>query len=241
MGRKDENYHAQVKVEAWEHLIGYTVEDATGARIGTLKALWEDFTRRPAYLGIATSWLDFGRIHVVPAQYASISERTKRIRLPFSAATVKHAPECHGKAEITLRGETKIRDYYRGKAVEGALETLDKGPQSVRPQPLARPMRQEIEPPHDWRPRPDPEAFEVTHEDTFVDEHDARTGYDSGQGLRRVDRDDLEAKRETESDLGLPGRHPQEEQEPFIPLRDLDSDAERRRRFGDADRDQPLR
>lgn len=117
MARQEENYHAQAQAVAWEYLIGYSVEDEKGEKIGTVKALWEDFTRQPAYLGIATSWLDMGRIHVVPAHYATVSERKQCIRLPFAADIVKNAPECHAADEITLRGETKIRDYFRRQGV----------------------------------------------------------------------------------------------------------------------------
>jgi len=117
MARQEENYHAQAQAVAWEYLIGYSVEDGKGEKIGTVKALWEDFTRQPAYLGIATSWLDMGRIHVVPAHYATVSERKQCIRLPFAADIVKNAPECHAADEITLRGETKIRDYFRRQGV----------------------------------------------------------------------------------------------------------------------------
>ena len=117
MARQEENYHAQAQAVAWEYLIGYSVEDEKGEKIGTVKALWEDFTRQPAYLGIATSWLDMGRIHVVPAHYATVSERKQCIRLPFAAEIVKSAPECHAADEITLRGETKIRDYFRRQGV----------------------------------------------------------------------------------------------------------------------------
>jgi len=117
MAYQDDKYHRHAQVDAWEHLLGYAVLDRQGDKIGTVKALWEDYTRQPAYLGIATSWLDLGRIHLVPAQFATLSERHKCLRLSFPADVVKGAPECHASDEITLSGETKIRDYYDRKGI----------------------------------------------------------------------------------------------------------------------------
>lgn len=117
----DDKYHRQAQVDAWEHLLGYEVLDEKGGKIGTVKALWEDYTRQPAYLGVATSWLDLGRIHLVPAQFATLSERQRCVRLSFPADVVKGAPECHANDEITLSGETKIRDYYSRKGIGSGM------------------------------------------------------------------------------------------------------------------------
>jgi len=117
MSYQDDKYHRQAQADAWEHLLGYDVLDQQGDKIGTVKALWEDYTRQPAYLGVATSWLDMGRIHLVPAQFATLSERKRCVRLSFPADVVKGAPECHATDEITLSGETKIRDYYYRKGI----------------------------------------------------------------------------------------------------------------------------
>lgn len=121
MAYQDDKYHRHAQVDAWEHLLGYAVLDRNGDKIGTVKALWEDYTRQPAYLGVATSWLDLGRIHLVPAQFATLSERQKCLRLSFPAEVVKGAPECHANDEITLSGETKIRDYYERKGIGAGL------------------------------------------------------------------------------------------------------------------------
>ncbi len=118
MAHQDDNYHRQAHhQEAWAHLLGYPVFGPDGGKIGTVKALWEDYTRQPAYLGIGTSWLDMGRIHVVPAQFATLSERRQCLRVPFKADVIRDAPQCHAQDEITLSGETKIRDYFHRKGI----------------------------------------------------------------------------------------------------------------------------
>lgn len=118
MAHQDDKYHRQAHhQEAWAHLLGYPVFGPDGGKIGTVKALWEDYTRQPAYLGIGTSWLDLGRIHVVPAQFATLSERRQCLRVPFEAEVIRNAPQCHAQDEITLSGETKIRDYFHRKGI----------------------------------------------------------------------------------------------------------------------------
>ena len=64
-------------------LIGCDVLDKTGEKIGTLECLWEDETRQPAFLGVRTGWLGFGKIHVVPA-YSAERQGYQTLRLPFS-------------------------------------------------------------------------------------------------------------------------------------------------------------
>lgn len=168
MANRDDQYHRQAQVETWAHLLGYEIIDQAGEKIGTVKALWEDYTRQPAYLGVATSWLDMGRIHVVPAQFFSLSEKRKCLRLPFAADVVKGAPECHAEDEITLSGETKIRDYFYRKGIgAGAV-----GPASgAGERPESR---------GDWSPRgrqdeDNPRGFQERIRDS-VDEGKARLG-----------------------------------------------------------------
>lgn len=222
MGNKHPNYHAQEKAEAWEHLLGYAVEDASGTRIGTLKALWEDFTRRPAYLGVATGWLAFGNIHIVPAQYAGVSERLRRIRLPFSAETVRRAPECSAKSEITLKGETKIRDYYRGK-LRASMTDGDIAAR-VAPDGIG-----------DWRRGVSPAEDLNPVERTETDDESPRTG------LRKFEHDTRPRQGETEPELGLPDRDPHAApEEGFVPMPDLDPDFGKTRRPRGPDPDRPL-
>lgn len=118
MAYQDEYSGASAQMEEHERLIGFAVEDETGEKVGTVKAVWEDHTGQPAYLGVATGWLGLGRIHVVPVHYASISESAKRIRLPFAADTVKNAPDYDSDFDIASEGETAIRNYYRDHGVD---------------------------------------------------------------------------------------------------------------------------
>jgi hypothetical protein len=112
----EEDYRgAQAQADSHEHLIGFDAEDETGDKIGTVKAVWEDETGQPAYLGVATGWLGVGRIHLVPAGYAAVSERGRRIRLPFRAEIIKAAPDFEADSDITPAAESAIRSFYRGR------------------------------------------------------------------------------------------------------------------------------
>jgi len=262
MAYQDDKYHRQAQVDAWEHLLGYAVLDRQGDKIGTIKALWEDYTRQPAYLGVATSWLDMGRIHLVPAQFATLSERNKCVRLSFSAEVVKGAPECHANDEITLSGETKIRDYYYRKGIgtgsgRGSGESMEAHSREGQPYRSA-----------DWTARE--RRNEPEDSRSFKDR--IRDAVDEGKAKLSRDPDRPAESDRAEREMGLPfeedkptlrkvyhetpvaqpvrprdeepGRRVEDvrerEEDDFIPLRKDASEAERHMR--DEDRDElPLR
>jgi len=258
MARQEENYHAQAQAVAWEYLIGYSVEDGKGEKIGTVKALWEDFTRQPAYLGIATSWLDMGRIHVVPAHYATVSERKQCIRLPFAADIVKNAPECHAADEITLRGETKIRDYFRR---QGVPTDFDHGPdqpakhtgRSSRPEstgnvhrlaePDWSPQAREKEP-EKFRPRREPE--ETLEEEPEIDDRRSlreriTDAVERGKSEFKKDREDREDRDEERPSSLRKVYHDQPVAEPVLPREENREYSESIHREKDEDSFVPLR
>jgi hypothetical protein len=108
----------QARSEANGYLIGFAAEDPGGEKVGTVKAVWDDDSGSPAYIGVATGWLGLGRIHVVPAQDAAISGRDRRIRFPFAAGTIKAGPEFVADYALEPEGERFIRAYYRDQFAE---------------------------------------------------------------------------------------------------------------------------
>jgi hypothetical protein len=266
MAYQEDKYHRQAQKETWEHLLGYAVLDKNGDKIGTVKALWEDYTRRPAYLGVATSWLDMGRIHVVPAQFATLSERRKCLRLPFDAAVVKDAPQCHAADEITLSGETKIRDHYYRKGIGTGWGHGYGEPETGR--------LREAKPARDPRPAPAPDWSardrREAEEDSRSFRERVRDAVDEGKAKLSGDDepDRPEEYGRAEREMGLPfsderpplrkiyhetpvaepvlpreeagDRRPREEDDDFVPLRRDALEAESRRRDEDRE-DLPLR
>src|SRR6185436_9614031 len=89
--------------------IGYEVVDNADHKIGTLECLWSDERGEASFLGVRTGWL-FGKTHVVPAHSAHVSERGRKIRLPYDEQKVKDAPAFD--ADVTLSDENE-RDIYR--------------------------------------------------------------------------------------------------------------------------------
>jgi hypothetical protein len=270
MAYQDDKYHRQAHQESWEHLLGYAVLGPDGDKIGTVKALWEDYTRQPAYLGIATSWLDMGGIHLVPAQFATVSERRQCLRLPFDAEVVKNAPQGHATDEITLSGETKIRDYYYRKG-------FGTGAGPGHAEPASVPIREDKPAPspdwsaHDRRKQEEEESrsFRERVRDA-VDEGKAKLAGEKEKDRPRDygEKDGPQEYGRPEREMGLPfseerpplrkishetpvaqpvlprepetGPRPREEDEEFIPLRREISEVESRRRDDDRE-DRPLR
>lgn len=118
MAYQDENRGAQAQLSEYERLIGYDVEDKDGRKAGKVETVWEDHTGQPAFLGIRTGWLGLGKIHVVPAHYATYSDSSHAIRLPFDEDTIKSAPDFEAESEFTEEGETRLYEYYRGRGLE---------------------------------------------------------------------------------------------------------------------------
>ena len=63
-------------------LVDYAVVDKNNNKVGTVDAIWQDTSGQPEYLAVRTGWLGLGKAHVVPAQFADVNDRSKRIRLP---------------------------------------------------------------------------------------------------------------------------------------------------------------
>ncbi|MDB5105807.1 MAG: hypothetical protein JWP91_3496 [Fibrobacteres bacterium] len=128
MAYQDENLSSQAQMNEYERLLGYDVEDKDGNKIGSVKTVWEDHTGQPAFLGISTGWLGLGKIHVVPAHYATYTERGKRIRIPFNEDVIKSAPEFESDYDFTEEGESRLYEYYRGKGMDTSFYDRDRSP-----------------------------------------------------------------------------------------------------------------
>jgi uncharacterized protein (TIGR02271 family) len=95
----------------FSNYIGHDVVDTSGNKIGTLECLWTDNNNEPTFLGVRTGWL-IGKTHVVPAHQAYVSERGRRIRLPYDADRIKSAPSYDPGIELDERTEQHIYSYY---------------------------------------------------------------------------------------------------------------------------------
>jgi hypothetical protein len=130
MARADENGGSQALAEKESERIGYDALDASGKRVGMVKAAWEDGSGRLVYVGIATGWLGLGRVHVVPARDAVIVEGERQIRMPFEASMITMGPDFNADYRISEEGERLIRAYYlhQGDLDQGADGDADFNP-----------------------------------------------------------------------------------------------------------------
>lgn len=105
--------------------LDYTVIDREGGKVGTVDSVWEDHSGQPAYVGVKTGWLGMGKAHVVPAHRAEVSDSTRKIRLPYSAETIKNAPSFDQNVAVDEAAEARISDYYRGYGYDRAAWEAD--------------------------------------------------------------------------------------------------------------------
>ena len=97
---------------AYYNLVDLDVVSADGQALGNLHGMWSDHTTGSIeYLGVKASWF-FGKNFVVPAVGAEVEEDQHRIRLPYTAACVKGAPQFAAEAEIDEDHEEEINRYY---------------------------------------------------------------------------------------------------------------------------------
>jgi sporulation protein YlmC with PRC-barrel domain len=91
-------------------LVGREVLDESGETVGTVEAFWMDpSTGRVEFLGVKCSWLS-GKVHVVPAGDAQVTEHHLRLRFP--GALIKRAPTSSPGAELAQLEKEEINQYY---------------------------------------------------------------------------------------------------------------------------------
>ncbi len=106
------NERITMEIESLQRLSNYDVLDKHGKKIGRVEALWEDFTRQAAFIGVKTGWLGIGKANVIPTQSASVNHGKQQIMLPYEEDVVKDAPSFYAEDEIDRPSEDRIYDYY---------------------------------------------------------------------------------------------------------------------------------
>jgi sporulation protein YlmC with PRC-barrel domain len=92
-------------------LIGLTVVDQQGEKVGSLTGIWIDpSTHHVEYMGLKSSWL-FRSTHLVPSRNVEV-EPGYVVRVQFPAAFLKEAPRYNPKAELSEIEKQGINAYY---------------------------------------------------------------------------------------------------------------------------------
>jgi sporulation protein YlmC with PRC-barrel domain len=93
-------------------LIGLTVVDAQGERIGSIAGTWIDpSTHLVEFMGLRSSWL-FRSTHLIPARSVQVEQGQAVVRVEFRAEFLKGAPRYNPKAELSEVEKQEINAYY---------------------------------------------------------------------------------------------------------------------------------
>jgi PRC-barrel domain len=93
-------------------LIGLTVVDEQGAKIGCLHGIWVDpRTHHVEFMGLKSSWL-FRSTHLIPSRNVEVETGHGVVRVQFPAEFLREAPRYNPKAELSDLEKQGINAYY---------------------------------------------------------------------------------------------------------------------------------
>jgi PRC-barrel domain len=90
---------------------GCKIVDESGEPVGAVDGVWVDSTtHRVEFFGVKSRSFS-GKVHVIPARDAQITEEDSLIRLRYPAAFVKEAPSFFPGGELALAEKEEINEY----------------------------------------------------------------------------------------------------------------------------------
>lgn len=95
----------------YQRLIDYAVSDSTGSKIGHVHHVYVESDGQPLFLGIKTGWI-FGRHYVVPVSSAQVNDAKETVKLPYTEAQIKDAPNFEEDADLLEADHLRLFSYY---------------------------------------------------------------------------------------------------------------------------------
>jgi PRC-barrel domain len=93
-------------------LIGLTVVDEQGEKIGSFCGIWIDpSTHHVEFMGLKSSWL-FRSTHLIPSRSVEVETGHRVVRVQFPAEFLKEAPRYNPKTELSDLEKQGINAYY---------------------------------------------------------------------------------------------------------------------------------
>ena len=109
-----------ISQEELEALYDAAVVDQAGEKVGALGQVYVDnATGEAAWVTVRTGWFG-GRKIFVPLATAELVDG--QVRVPYSSAMIKDAPEVDTKGHLSENDEHDLYDYYAVEQGEGSAD-----------------------------------------------------------------------------------------------------------------------
>jgi uncharacterized protein (TIGR02271 family) len=107
-GRKQQNRTIKPDI-SMKDIFDYEVYDRNEHKVGSVENIWANDENEIGFIGVSTGWLGLGRNHLIPADEATIDEKSHVIRVPYDEETIKSSPSAESEGDL---GEVLERDVY---------------------------------------------------------------------------------------------------------------------------------
>jgi sporulation protein YlmC with PRC-barrel domain len=161
-------------------LIGLTVLDEQGEKIGSLAGIWVDpSTHRVEFMGLKSNWLSRST-HLVPARNVEVDQEHGALQVEFPAEFLKDAPRFNPKTELAELGKQEINAYYGHFVPLRRMSSIE----DVRPEEALPPNAEAASAPAQQRSAIERQEQAFFNQEGFVT--DAMPPANSGQELERM-------------------------------------------------------
>ncbi len=136
-------------------LIGHLVLDRAGHRLGKVASVYLAADGHPWYIGVATTWIPAGSVHLMPTAGVRFSDSGRRLYMPLDGEALRTSPSLKLDGAIDHTIEDALWRHYE--------------PLGLRPEPLVEVPLSAGESGQRQEDRWDLEPLELAHHDLALD------------------------------------------------------------------------